>query len=242
MHLALKFTDLRTMSQESNHWIPHTEIMEITEKFKTLCLATMESLRDRKISLQSLPNLSALSDAEATEHVLNHSSFFNFHLMEHVIHSLGTKEDKENLSKYKEQFAEYGKHSIPLDDCLCSLKSDHLIKLFLTFTPNKQFYVGDLHTFFDTFRTAVLKICPSSIFNLYHVEGMNPGSLKLTILIPLSVMQEKFPLSTEQEERMTTMGINHLWFIYQFHKDKNQVPFSFYENLLISSLKLFSCM
>lgn len=207
------------MSQESNHLIPHTETTEITGRFKNLSSATMQSLCDRKISLQSLPNLSALSDAEATEYVLNHSSFFNFHLMEHVILSLGTEEDNENLSKYKEQFAEYGKRGIPLDDYLCPLNSNNLIKLFLIVTPKQQFSVVDLHNFFDTFRTTVLKVHPSSIFNLCHVEAMNPGSLKLTILIPLSVMQEVFPLSTEQEEKMTMMGINHLWFIYQFHKE-----------------------
>ena len=223
---------LRKMSQTSNHCIPHTETMEIIENFKTLQSSTMASLQSRKVSLQSLPKLPPLSDAEATEYILNHSSFFNYYLMEQVIHSHGTEEDKENLFKYKEQFIEYGKHAyygIALDDhlsdCLCPFKSDRLIKLFIIFTPEKQFNVADLHTFFDEFRT-MLNICPSSIFNLCQVEVINPGSLKLTILISLPEMQEKFPLSTEQEEIMTTMGVNHLWFIYQFNNDKNQVLFS----------------
>ena len=214
---------LRKMSQNSNHYVPHTETMEIIEKFKTLQSSTMESLQSRKVSLQSLPKL---SDADATEYILNHGSFFNFYLIEQVIHSHGTEKDKENLFKYKEQFTEYGKHGIPLDyhlsDCLCPFKSDCLINLFIIFTPEKQLNIGDLHTFFDEFRT-MLNIGPSLIFNLRQVEVINPGSLKLTILISLPEMQEKFPLSTEQEEIMTTMGVNHLWFIYQFNKDKNQV-------------------
>lgn len=203
----------------------------------------MESLQSRNISLQSLhPKLSSLSDVEATEYVLNHSSFFNFHLMEQIIHNHGTEEDKENIHKYKEQFVEYGKHGIPLDDYasdnLCPYKSDCQIKLFIILTPKKQFNVGDLHIFFDEFRV-LLNICPCSIFNLCQIEVINPGSLKITILISLTEMQERFPLSAQQEKIMTTMGIRHLWFIYQFNQDMSQVLLTFYQKTtLFTSLNL----
>ena len=37
-------------------------------------------------------------------------SFFNYHIIEHIIEQLGTEEDKERLQTYKKDFSKYADH------------------------------------------------------------------------------------------------------------------------------------
>ena len=39
-------------------------------------------------------------------------SFFNYHILEHIIEELGTEEDKERLKTYKDDFNHYAKRRI----------------------------------------------------------------------------------------------------------------------------------
>ena len=39
-------------------------------------------------------------------------SFFNYHIIEHIIEMNGTGEDKQNLQRYKEKFNQYAKRRI----------------------------------------------------------------------------------------------------------------------------------
>ena len=220
------------MSQEL-HQTQQVEPMDIIERFKTLQSKTITSLKKQKVSSQSLLDnlphlgisLSVSSSDEAIEYVLiNHCSFFNFHLIEHVIDGLGTERDKANLSEYKRDFTVYGN----CDVCECPsevspLYSDiDLIELFMIFAPGKTYNISDLHIFYNKFRN-ILNICSSTILNLCRIEEMKSGSLKLTFQIPLSVIHEMFPPSTEQEAIMASEGIDHLWLLYQFNRQKYQV-------------------
>lgn len=213
----------------------------ITEKFKALRLATIKSLRDRRISSQLLINnlpelgitLPELPEAETAAYVLKHSSFFNHHLTEFVIQRLGTKKDKEILFKYKETFTEYGRceclsetsqFNDGLRDCLSEVsQSSRLATLVMIFTPGKTLTINDLYLFFNKFQTKI-NVSLSSIFNLCHIEAMDRCSFKLTIQLPISIVHKigEFVYSGEQE--MITMGIDHLCFMCQFiDRSKYQV-------------------
>ena len=114
------------------------ESHEMMFKFQELFSATCESLRKEEVSVSQLLThiqclgalkptfkytgetrlrhlLPALENAETctTNKVMSaikdYCSFFNYQMLEHIINKLGTKQDRENLNKYKEKFNEYAK-------------------------------------------------------------------------------------------------------------------------------------
>lgn len=43
----------------------------------------------------------------------DYCSFFNYHIMiEHIINKLGTRQDKKNLTKYKQEFTTYAERHV----------------------------------------------------------------------------------------------------------------------------------
>ena len=66
----------------------------------------------------------------------------------------------------------------------------------------------------------ILKLSPGSGPKLCQIE---PGSLKLTFQLPFSVLQDIFPLSSEQEANLAGLDVDNLWLIYQFNRQQYQV-------------------
>ena len=44
--------------------------------------------------------------------VKDYCSFFNYHILEHIVHEFGTSKDKENLAAYKKDFEEYAQKCV----------------------------------------------------------------------------------------------------------------------------------
>ena len=109
---------------------------EMVIKFQRLISKVYESLCDRKVPVKKLvthlfslgvldpvsknsqkPLLQAfqqeLRNAECIEDVLwvirDYFSFFNYHVIEHIVSGLGTELDKLELQNYKEEFQQYSK-------------------------------------------------------------------------------------------------------------------------------------
>ena len=115
------------------------ESKQIMIQFQKLVSATIESLDSRNITLDKLccnvmtlgslkpvfeePQVPALYhrfiELKAVDTiakfflVLNdYFSFFNYHIIEHIIEELGTEEDKAKLQRYKEDFNQYAKQRV----------------------------------------------------------------------------------------------------------------------------------
>ena len=76
--------------------------------------------------------------------------------------------------------------------------------------------VRNLELFVDNLRKT-LNISAGAVFKLCHIT---PGSLKLTFQLPFSVLQDIFPLSSEQEAALADLGVDNLWLIYQFNRQQ----------------------
>ena len=141
--------------------------------------------------------------------VLNdYFSFFNYHIIEHIIEELGTKEDKAGLQRYKNEFNQYAKRRVyesppefgPVSD------ADHA-DIFVKVDAQ---YENCTVTQIERFRHKLSEIlCVSSqgILRLCRVEK---GCFQLTFQVPSFVKQEIFPLSKEQERTLEALGVIRL--------------------------------
>ena len=145
----------------------------------------------------------------------NYCSFFNFHMLEHIINKPRTRQDKKNLSYYWEDFDQYAKRHVFGCPSEVGTVSEGLASIFVTLDQTFEgFTVRILELFVENLRN-VFKISGGTVFKLCRVE---PGSLKLTFQVPYSMLQEIFPLSDQQEGALSHLGVEKLWPIYQFNR------------------------
>ena len=130
--LTFPCLDLSKMSKEEEkqlHQRLYNKSVTMMDRFQHLFSATTESLKQRKVSVKELlchlvglgslpptyddlnlpvfrrqfPELKKSKTIdEAMLEIGNYCSFFNFRVIDHIIAKLGTRQDKENLSKYRE--------------------------------------------------------------------------------------------------------------------------------------------
>ena len=217
--------------------------MEMVNKFQDLFSATTQSLKMKKVSVKELlchlvglgphppvykdpklpmfmRKLPALTKSKTIDEVMvvigNYCSFFNFRMLERIIDKLGTGQDKKNLSKYRDDFDQYAKRHVFECPCEVGTVSEGLANVFVTLDQTFEgFTVRSLELFVENLRN-VLKISAGAVFKLCRVE---PGSLRLTFQLPYSMLQEIFPLSDQEEEALSCLGVEKLWLIYQFNRE-----------------------
>ena len=158
-------------------------------------------------------------------------SFFNYHIIEHIIEELGTEEDKAELQRYKEDFKQYAKRRIfecPPEFGLVS-DADHayiIVKTDLQFDKyTVQATKGLCHQLSNI-------LCVSSgILRLCRVDK---GCFQLMFQVPCFVQQEIFPLSREQKKALADMSVIRLTCgDYQFQVKLSIVTALFVEWLLL---------
>ena len=76
----------------------------------------------------------------------------------------------------------------------------------------------------------VLNILPSAMFKLCHIA---PGSLKLTFQLHRSMIEDIFPLTSEQEAELAKLGVDNLTLIYYQFKRQSQVQLQLYTQPLM---------
>ena len=211
------------------------ESQEIMFKFQQLLSTVYESLCERNVpvnklvthllSLGALDTVSKnsekpllqtfqqeLRNTECIEDVLwvirDYFSFFNYHVIEHIIGGLGTQLDKLELQNYKKEFQQYSKRRIyecpPIYGPISN--AGHVLLDLKVDSAYEQFTVKEL----ENFRYRLSKIfCVSSkgVLRLCRVEK---GSFQLIFQVPLFVQQEIFPLSGEQESALAAEGVIRL--------------------------------
>ena len=225
------------------------ESEQMMYKFQKLFTGTKKSLREEKVPVNELVGhleclgnikptftdsgisplrhqLPGLADAKTVDAVMSvvkdYCSFFNYHMVEHIIDEFGTKQDKKNMAGYKEDFTKYAECCIiQCPSEVGKMSKEGCANLFVTLDDSfDNCAVSHLNVFIGNLRK-ILKIPSSVVLRLCRV---NPGSIKLIFQIPLSVQQAIFPLSSEQEIELSSLGVVQLSCEdYQFTPQQTEV-------------------
>ena len=211
------------------------ESEDIIRKFWHLHSTVYESLRQRSIPVERLVvhllSLGAfdpvskdslkpvfqtfsqeLRTAGSIEDVLlvieDYFSFFNYHVIEHIVHKLGTDQDRAELQNYKKEFDEYSKRRIyecpPVYGSMSKANhADLVVKLDSVY---ERFTVKELKKF-EYRLSRVFCVSPQSVLRLCRVEE---GCLRLIFQVPSFVQEEIFPLSSVQKRALAAEGVIRL--------------------------------
>ena len=216
----------------------YAESVYIMFKFQDLFSETTTSLKERNISTKDLsnhlvclgslkPTYNDLGESEGSDFrhqlprlcsaeqindamlvVSEYCSFFNYHIIELIISKLGTEKDKDNLSKYKKEFAEYGKRHILECPSKVGERSDCCADMFVVLDKSyDNCTVSNLDLFVINLRK-ILNVSSGTGLKLRRIE---PGSLKLFFLLPFPALQDTIPLSSEQEVALARLGVMQLY-------------------------------
>ena len=152
--------------------------------------------------------------------ISHYHSFFNYYIVEHLIQYLGTDEDKQNMSSYKQSFAEYAKRRVyecPTEfgyenegDCTIIVKLD-------------EHYDNCTLRQLELFKKSLCELLKLSreALRLCRVEQ---GCYELTLQSPAFVREIVFPLSSEQEKALTELNV--VWLLcgdYEFSSHQSNV-------------------
>jgi len=169
-----------------------------------LCLGTFDPVykSSQKPALQTF--FKDLQSAESIEKVLfiisDYFSFFNYHVIEHIVDGLGTDQDRVELQNYEREFDEYSKCRVYECPQVYGPKSnadrgDLVVKVDSVF---ENFTVEELRKFqYRLSRTFCVP--PQSVLRLCQVRE---GCLQPIFQVPLFV-QEESALPTEGVIRLT---------------------------------------
>ena len=138
--------------------------------------------------------------------VLNdYFSFFNYHIIEHIIEELGTEEDKSELQRYIESFNEYANRRV--FECLPGFgpvsDADHADMFVKVDSKYDKYTVAEIEEFRHKL-SEILRVSTQGISRLCRVDK---GCFQLIFQVASFVQQEIFPLSREQEKALTTIGV-----------------------------------
>ena len=210
-----------------------TESKRINIQFQYLVSTTLSSLQKQGVTVHDfLAHLMMFGPAPGFDHWLNdlqkagdisevfmglkdYTSFFNYHLIEHIINVLGTEEDKTELKKYKMNFQQYVQHRVY--ECPPQFgpvsKVGHADIFVLIDSRYKNCTLAEIEEFRQEL-SELLSISSQGVLRLCLVEK---GSSQLTFQLPSFVQQAIFPLSSEQERALAAKGV--IWLTcgeYQF--------------------------
>ena len=224
------------------------ESQQIMIRFQELVSATIKSFKRQRVSLDDLVShvmtlgafdpvfkkpqvplfqycFQELKAADTIPKVFlvlkDYFSFFNYHIIEHIIKELGTEEDKAELQRYKDDFNQYVKRRIfecrpefgPINDV-------HHADIFVKVDAQYENYtVAEIEVFRHKL-SEILRVSPQGVLRLCRVEE---GCFQLTFQVPSFVQHEIFPLSREQKRALKAEGVIKLTCgEYQFPGDATQ--------------------
>ena len=229
-----------------------TESKRINMQFQYLVSSTLTSLQKQCVTVcDFLPHLMTfgtdepvlkdshapvfdqrLSDLEKTENISevfmglkDYMSFFNYHLIEHIINVLGTEEDKAELKKYKTNFRQYAKHRVY--ECPPQFgpvsKVGHADIIVKVDSRYENYTLAEIEDF-SLELSDVLGVSSKVVLRLCCIQK---GCFQLTFQVPSLnfVQQEIFPLSGEQERALAAEGVIRLTCgEYQFPDASDEKP------------------
>ena len=225
------------------------ESQEIMMRFQELVSATIESLIGQNISQDKLVShlvtlgafksvfkepqmplfqfcFQKLEAADSIHKIFlilkDYFSFFNYHVIEHIIKTVGTEENRAGLQRYKETFNQYAKRRV--FECLPEFgpvsDADHADIFVKLDSQYDNYTVTEIEGFCHRL-SEILRVASEGVLRLCQVEE---GCFQLTFQVPLFVQQVIFPLSREQEMTLEAKGVIKLTCgEYQFLPRERQI-------------------
>ena len=228
------YFDLSGLTCEQQEYLKaklQLESKKIIMQFQKLISATVESLHRQNVSPDELlchvmamgslkpvfeePQVPALhhcyKELKAAKTVYesfpilnDYFSFFNYHIIEHIIEVVGTEEDKARLKSYKNNFKQYAERRIFKSPPEFGPLSD---------TDHADIFVK-LDSYYDDYTVAEIKeFCHklSEILDvsqgILHLCRVEKGCIQMMFQVPSSVQQRNFPLSHKQEMALAAMEV-----------------------------------
>ena len=226
----------------------------ILEKFATLQTSTCESLNERNISTERVTNCALslamyksddvpqpllpeeqdrLEEAKTIETIFillrkhNLISYFNYGILKHIIQTYGNEADKHRLKEYMDEFQKFCRRKVvevPPVISECTSSTRKVFKILIT---------ADMSATLADVEAAERKI--ADILGLPHsvlsVHEITPGSLVLTLSIPILIADKIFPLQASQLSQLEANGFTVLcgkmiMINYHIYSKRNCTPIS----------------
>ena len=132
-------------------------------------------------------------------------SFFNYHIIKHIITTLGKEKDKDGLQRYVDNFNQYAKRRIfecppefgPVSD------ADH-VDIFVKLDSHYENYTVTEVEGFRHKLSEILRVSSEGILRLCRIKE---GCIELMFQVPSFVQQEILPLSTKQKNTLKAEGV-----------------------------------
>ena len=205
----------------------------ILTKFATLQTSTCESLNERNISTEKVANCALtlamyksddvpqpllpeaqdrLEEAKSIERIfmllMRHKliSYFNYGILKHIIETHGSEDDKHRLMEYVDEFQIFCRRKVvevPPVISECTSSTRKVFKVLIT---------ADMSATLADIEAAERKIAdilgvPHSVLTLHEIT---PGSLVLTLSIPILIADKIFPLQASQLSQLEANGFTIL--------------------------------
>jgi hypothetical protein len=205
----------------------------ILAKFATLQTSTCKSLNERNISAETVADCALslamyksddvpqpllpeqqdrLEEAKSIEKIFillrKHKliSYFNYGILKQIIDTYGSEDDKYRLKEYVDEFQMFCRRKVievPSMISECTSRTRKVFKVLIT---------ADMSATLADIEAAERKI--ADILGLAHsvltVHEITPGSLVLTLSIPILIADKIFPLQASQLSRMEANGFTVL--------------------------------
>ena len=206
-----------------------SDYTNILNKFAALQTSTSESLDKQNISAEKIANCAlslalyksddvprplladeqeSLEAAKTIDRVFillrKHKliSYFDYGILKHIIETHGTEDDKHKLKEYVNEFYKFCQHKVfevPPVISECTSSTRKIFKVLMT---------RDMKTALTDIEAAERKI--ADILGLSHsvltLHEITPGSLELTLSIPIQIVDEIFPLQASQLSQLEANG------------------------------------
>lgn len=148
--------------------------------------------------------MSAKAIRDIMYHIALFVSFFNYNVVERIVHKHGSDIDKENFENYLKKFEEFCKRratEVPSNvDCQDPHSKCFKVKVESDF--ERTYTVKAVHLFREKFCT-ILRVTEPSL----RLLSLQEGCILLTFLIPTFVVPFVFPLTQEQERALFAEGV-----------------------------------
>jgi len=199
------------------------DTVNINAEFARLVSSTRNSFERNGIGCKELATALTCHEAQLPEevgkahsiseiffHVNRSWSWFNYHLLEEIINDFGDQSDHERLANYKQKFTEYSKKRVFEVPSAAfhgtSADSDDQVNLVVKVDHVwENYYVKDAATFCNNL-ASVLGVKR----HLLRLVSVRNGCVLLTFLIPRSVAQPAFLLSSCQKTNLGDIGVMEL--------------------------------
>ena len=210
-----------------------SDYRKILEKFAILQACICESLNQRTIPAERITNSAlslalyksddvprpllaneqeSLEEAKTIDRVFillrKHRliSYFDHGILKHIIETHGTEDDKRKLKDYVDEFHKFCQrkvYEVPSEISKCTLSTRKVFKVLIT---------ADMSTTLTDIKAAERKI--ADILGLAHsvltLHEITPGSLVLTLSIPIQIADKIFPLQAPQLSQLKANGFTIL--------------------------------